>query len=193
MKTFTWLAVLAIVGVSVNASGQTLPASEWRRGTTLAGFAGATSESSDTSAAAGTALAWEVTPRFTLEGRGTWMSKGSGQTDFFALLSAVVPLRPAHSFVPFVSGGVGMYAATVDTASGDVPTFYLNRMTEGVPRDSFRDVMFAVGSGADLYMTPHIAIRPEVSLLVVTTSSDARPLVVYGMQLAYHFERHQMP
>jgi hypothetical protein len=189
MKTFTWLVAIALMSVSVEASGQ--GAVEWQRGTTLAGFVGASTASSETRPAAGTALGWEITPHFTLEGRGAWLPGDSGSTDFFAWLGAILPLRPAETFVPFASAGIGMYRATVEAASEDVPAFYRDRMS--AHREVFEDFMLSVGGGADVFVTPHIAIRPEVSLLVVTSGSDARALAVYGVQVAYHFESRRNP
>src|SRR4029453_15211681 len=134
----------------------------------------------------GTSLGCEIKPHLTLEGRGLWLPHDPGSTDFFAWLGAVVPVRPARVVVPFASAGVGMYQATVNAADG-VPAFYESRMA-GRPRATFEDFALAFGGGASIFVTSHIAIRPQVDLLLVTTQDDPRPIAVYGVHLAYHFE-----
>lgn len=182
-----WLVMFAILTIPVAAAGQTPAGSEWRRGGILAGFVGAGSTASDTTAAAGTVLGWEITPHLGIEGRGTWFRHDPGLTDFSASLAAIVPVLPARSVVPFASAGVGMYRATVDSGSLDVPAFYRGRMTSGAARPVFQDVMFTFGGGADVFVTPHVVLRPEASLYVITTRSDQRTQAVYGVQVAYHF------
>jgi hypothetical protein len=41
-----------------------------------------------------------------------------------------------------------------------------------------------------VFLARHLALRPEVTVLVVTTRDDARAVPVYGLHLAYHFESH---
>ncbi|HLG57495.1 MAG TPA: hypothetical protein VI485_19290 [Vicinamibacterales bacterium] len=187
-----WLAAVAIVGLSVDASGQTSSGIQWQRGTTLDGFLGAASPASGTRAVAGTGLAWEITPHFTLEGRGAWLRHDQRSSDFFALLGALVPLLPARRVVPFASAGIGMYRATIDSGATGVPAFYQQRMAPGVQAPAFDDFMLNVGGGADVFLTSHLAVRPDVTVLVVMTRSDRRVMPVYGVHVAYHFEAHPM-
>ena len=84
-----------------------------------------------------------------------------------------------------------MYQATVNAADG-VPEFYEQRMA-GKQRGTFEDFALAFGGGANVFVTSHIAIRPQVDLLLVTAHGDTRPMTVYGVHLAYHFEPHKMP
>jgi hypothetical protein len=186
-----WL-VLAFAVCTTDARGQTLNGAAWQQGATLSGFAGAAAADT-TRLAAGTALGWEVTPHLTVEGRGVWLPDDSGSTDFFAWLGALVPFRPATSLVPFASAGVGMYRSTVTASSTDVPSFYRDRLAAGASRAIFEDVLLTAGGGADVFVSSHFAVRPEVSLLVVTTRSDRRAAVMYGVHLAYHFEPHRTP
>lgn len=190
LRTVTWL-VLALAVCAADARGQTPTGGSWRQGTTLAGFAGAASADVSTKFAAGTALGWELTPHLTLEGRGVWLPADQGSTDFFAWLGALVPLRPARSIVPFVSAGVGMYRATVDGSEADIPSFYRDRLAVGARRAIFEDLLLSVGGGADVFISSHFAVRPEVSMLLVTTRSDRRTAALYGVHLAYHFEPHK--
>ena len=163
-RTVGWLAAIAFVSLSVNASGQTV--TEWQKGGLLGGFVGAGSTSSETLAAAGLTLGWEVAPHFTIEGRGAWFHRNQVPADFHAQLGAQIPLLPRAAVVPYVLGGVGMYRATVEPGS-DVPAFYLDRMPPGSAREIFQDVTLVFGGGADVFFTSHVAIRPEVTFPVI--------------------------
>jgi hypothetical protein len=180
---------MAIVSVSVEAWGQASSGAQWRSGTTLAAFAGAASPTG-TKPAVGTALGWEIGPHLTLEGRGVWLPEDSESTDFFAWLGALVPFKPAAAVVPFAAAGVGMYRATVQAHASDVPGFYLRRLGNR-QRAIFQDVALAFGGGASVFVTSHVAIRPEVSVVLVTTRSETRTSTLYGVHLAYHFEPHE--
>jgi hypothetical protein len=184
--TFIVVAGLAADGRAQTADGQ------WQRGTVLAGSFGAVAASPDTSLFGGTALGWEIVPRLSVEGRAMWLPNADRPTDFVALLSAAVPLLPGRRTVPFVSGGIGMYRATVDSRSSDIPEFYARRLPAGATRPVFQDVLFSFGAGADLFATSRVAIRPEVSLFAVTADGNRRWMTVYAVSLAYHFEAHGM-
>jgi hypothetical protein len=163
------IVAAALMGLASYASGQTVAGADWHRGTTLGGFVGAASSQSVTDAAAGVTIGWELTPHLAIEGRGLWLDAGHGADAFTALLGARVPILPGRLFGPFVSAGVGLYRAT----SG------------GESRDDFD---LAVGTGAEIALGEHLALRPEVTVLVVTRRSDTRAIPVFGAQLAYHFE-----
>lgn len=54
-----------------------------------------------------------------------------------------------------------MNQATIDARTSDVPDFYQQRLN-GHPRATFNDVALPFGGGVNVFVTPHIAIRPEV-------------------------------
>jgi hypothetical protein len=159
-----------LAGFAPHASGQTVGNADWHRGTTLAGFIGAASSQSVTDSAAGVTVGWEFTPHLAIEGRGLWLDAGPGADAFTALLGARVPILPGRLIGPFVNGGVGLYRATSDGGS-------------------FDDFDLAVGSGADIALGGRLALRPEVTVLFVTTGAT-RTIPVFGVYLAYHFESH---
>jgi hypothetical protein len=166
---------------------------DWQHGTTLVGFGGVQSASSNISGAAGLGFGWEVTQRFALLGRATWFNVNDGMSDFAATLAAHMPLATARSLVPFVSAGVGMYRASFDSNSDVLPAFYLNRMPGGIQgpgTHTFQDFVVTTGGGVDVFVSKHIALRPEASLMLVTTTSDVRPLGVFGVQFVYHIDPH---
>jgi hypothetical protein len=184
---------LVLVTVAPKAWSQTVVADEWRQGTTLAGFVGAASASADTEVAAGAALGWEITPHFTLEGRGIWFDAGHRADAFTALLGARVPLLPGHLLVPFLYGGAGVYRTTFESMSSTIPGFYRRRMMSDEARfrdQAFNDFVAALGGGVDLFLARHLALRPEVTVLLVTTRAETRAVSAFGVQLAYHFESH---
>jgi hypothetical protein len=184
---------MVLITMAANAWSQTVRADEWRYGTTLGAFVGAASASTDTGAAVGATLGWEVTPHFTLEGRGVWFDGGQRADAFTALLGAHVPLLPARPVAPFVSAGAGVYHATFESMSSAMPRFYQRRMmseTAGFQNRTFNDFVVALGGGIDVFLARHLALRPEATVLLVTTRSDTRAVSVYGMHLAYHFESH---
>lgn len=191
-RTCGWLAAAAIMSVSVDASGQTPGGSEWQKGGLLGGFVGAGSTSSETLAAAGWTLGWEVAPHFTIEGRGAWFQRNQVPADFSAQIGAQIPLIPRAAVVPYVLAGVGMYRATVEPGS-DVPAFYLDRMPPGSAREIFQDVTLAIGGGVDIFLNSHVAIRPEVSFPVILSGSSHLTKAIWGVHVAYHFEEHSRP
>src|SRR5688572_2614375 len=166
-----WIVAAAVAGVAPQASGQTIGGHDWHQGTTLAGFIGATTSHSVTDAAAGVTVGWELTPHLAIEGRGLWLDAGPGAGAFTALLGARLPILPGRLIVPFVSGGAGLYRATSDDGS-------------------FDDFDVAAGTGADIALGGRLALRPEVTVLLVTAQADTRTVPVFGVHLAYHFDSH---
>jgi hypothetical protein len=61
---------------------------------------------------------------------------------------------------------------------------------DGARTETFQDFLVTVGGGVNVFVSSHLALRPEANLMLVTTSSDVRPLAVYGLQIVYHFETH---
>jgi hypothetical protein len=178
-----------------HAVGQTAGKTDFRQGTALAGFIGAASTASRTEAAVGGAIAWELTPHFAVEGRGFWLDAAPRANAFAALLGARIPLLPDRPVVPFMSAGAGLYRATFDGVLPAVPRFYQRRMiprTGGWAGRSFDDFALAFGGGVDVLLSQHLALRPELTVLLITTRSHAHAVPVFGAQLAYHFESHPL-
>jgi hypothetical protein len=166
---------------------------DWERGTTLSVFGGAEWAGSHTGGAAGFALGWELWPFFTVEGSGTWLDERAGGSGFAGIIGARVPLVRRGAIVPFAALGTGVFRATVDPARGDVPDFYARRLSgDPVNRRErvFDDFLVALGGGADVYLTRHLAIRPDVRVLMARADGRTRPVTVAGVHLAYHFEDH---
>jgi hypothetical protein len=73
-----------------------------------------------------------------------------------------------------------------------MPSFYRHRARaiDAFDGRTFSDFVVALGGGVDLFAAGHLAVRPEVTVLLVTTRADTRAVPVYGINLAYHFEDH---
>jgi hypothetical protein len=186
------VATALVACTAVDAGAQTVGDVNWHRGTTLAGFFGAATTSSDASAAAGFGLGWELLPHLVIEGRGFWLDAGADAESFAAALGARVPLRPARPIVPFLSSGLGFYHASFDRPHDGMPAFYRQRLESAtdLARATFDDFAVAFGGGVDVYLTEHLALRPEATVMLVIAGSDAHPVPIYGVHLAYHFEDH---
>jgi hypothetical protein len=191
VRTGAWIVAAAISGIAAQASGQTASKTDWHHGTTLAGFAGAAAVGSQTDLAAGAAVGWEFTPHLTVEGRGLWLAAGPGQEGFAALLGTRMPILVNRPVAPFVSAGLGVYRATFEAPPSRIPRLYERRMAamagDWRPR-AFDDFAVAFGGGAEVFLAQHLAFRPELTVLLVTTRTNARAVPVFGVQLAYHFE-----
>lgn len=190
-------AVAALLAFAPGAAfGQTEPASEWSRAGFLSVYGGGAGAASRHGFAAGAGLGWDVTRRLSLEGRGRWFDAPPEESAFAVDLVARYAWRQAYRTAPFVSGGVGMFRAVYEAIDADTPEFYRERGRTDVfgrTRGVFRDVLLSAGGGASLFLTRHIALRPEAGLLIVTTRESARIVPIYGVQFAYHFEPRMEP
>jgi hypothetical protein len=189
------VAAAILIGASDTAA-QTPPVSDgdWQHGTTLAGFVGAASPFSGVDPALGLSLGWELAPAVGLEGRGTWLSAPNGTSAFAAAFGARFAFESARPILPFASAGVGFYRATFDAAaSGAMPRFYRQRITQpGRLSETFDDFLVTIGTGTEVFVSRHIAVRPELTVLLVTTRSDAMAVPLFGVHLVYHFESHEI-
>jgi hypothetical protein len=182
---------VAMTCLSIDASAQTMLPNPWQRGTLLSAFVGAGPGVSDTTATSGLGMGWEVTERFAVEGRGMWFQSVDGQSAFTALLLPRVSLLPSRAANPFVTAGVGMYRASFDAVSNDTPEFYRRRAAGGgLGSRTFDDFVVAIGAGVEVFASAHLALRPDVTMMLVTTRSDRRAVPVYGVHLEYYFESH---
>jgi Outer membrane protein beta-barrel domain len=187
------IAAAVLVAASQASAQATRDTDEdWQHGTTLAGFVGAASPISGVDPAFGLSLGWEVTPRLGLEGRGTWFATPDGVTAFAAAFGARMAFESARPILPFVSAGVGFYRATFEAPSSmAMPRFYGRRMGgNGRLSQTFDDFLVTIGTGTEVFVSRHVALRPELTVLLVKARSDVRAIPLFGMHMAYHFESH---
>jgi hypothetical protein len=193
-----WLVALsigALLGTAIPVCGQSVT-QQWHKGTALSIFGGAASSRDGTDGVAGGAIGWELTRHFALEGSGLWMPGGEPDA-WSALFGSRVNLLSPRGVVPFVSGGLGVHRAIVEVGSRHVPLFYMRRMGmtnaaapgAGTER-TFDDFVMMVGGGVNMYIRRHLALRPDVRLLLVRGNAETRPIAGYGVHLSYHFEEH---
>jgi hypothetical protein len=191
---FIAAAVLMVLCRSDIASAQIAPPlNMWTHGTTVNVFAGAASASSETAPLAGGAVGWEVTRRVALEGAGWWLNRRNGAEAFAAELKALVNVTAARPVVPFVESGIGLYRASFDSSRGTIPGFYQGRTAGNavnVTRMTFTDPSFILGGGVNLFVTRHVAIRPDVEAKIVRRHSQNYVVTAVSVHMAYHFEDH---
>ena len=163
---------------------------DFRRCTT-ANFAGGVSfADGDQTGVFGGAFGWELTSRLNIETTAKWLVPEDGADAFAFLFTAQMPLRARGTFVPFVSGGMGVYSASFESGSSSIPEFYSQRMS-GRSVERFTDPAFVLGGGASIFASRNVSIRPEVEIIWVT--DDGSYFVTSAMvRVAYHFEKHRI-
>ena len=191
---FLSLALAVTLCEAAAASAQTdYSGDQWRHGTTLNVSGGAASASSEAGAVVGAAVGWEIKPWLAVEGGGSWLDREKGAEAFAAELTALIGLRRASPVTPFVEGGFGLYRASFDLSQGPPPGFYGRRLA--TPSNitstvSFTDPSFIVGIGLNVFVTPHLALRPDIGVRLVRRDSQSYVVSALMVHLAYHFEEH---
>jgi hypothetical protein len=186
-------ALVLLFGVP--ASAQTLVrTTAWTHGTTVNVFGGAARTEADTQPLIGTSIGWEITPAIAIEGSGYWFDHGEDAERFAAALKLQAGLPVSRPVVPFLAAGIGLYRASFDPASSTIPDFYRGRIgTTGAAAgtlNTFTDPSFIVGGGVNVFLSRHIAIRPDVEATFVRRNAQHLLVTVAAVHLAYHFEDH---
>jgi hypothetical protein len=167
---------------------------EWTRGTTLNGFAGVATDSSQNGAVLGGAVGWELTPRLAIEGSGSWLEFGHGANAFGGAVKVRTRLSGRRTVDPFLQAGIGMYRASFVRGEESVPTFYRRRMpahmsVAGVGV-SFSDPTLVAGGGVNIFVNRHFAIRPDLEATFVLRDRRHHVVTSVALHAVYHFESH---
>jgi hypothetical protein len=169
---------------------------EWSRGTTLGGFAGVATDTTNTGPAIGGAVGWDLTPRFAIEGSGSWMYFGESRTGFAGAVTLRTRLAGTATRNLFATTGAGLYMASFADKTVAMPEFYSRRIS---PRDrmdpfgrTFTDPSVVIGGGASFALTRHLSIRPEVRTAFVLRNGRSNVLTSAGVHVVYHFENHSV-
>jgi hypothetical protein len=184
---------LVMLALSAPASAQLLHQShDWNHGTTLNLFAGAGTDPAGTQPLLGTSHGWEITPSIGIEGSGYWFDRSGKSDAFAAALKLQAGVTAPHTVVPFVTAGIGLYRASFDAAAGNIPDFYRRRIAmhgdgPGI-MSTFTDPSFVFGGGLNVFVTRHVAIRPDVETMIVVRDSASHVVTAVAVHLAYHFE-----
>jgi hypothetical protein len=163
---------------------------------TTANFMGGVSFADrDQTGVLGGAIGWELTPRLNIEATTRWLLPKNGADAFAVTFTAQMPLLSRRTFVPFVSGGMGVYSASFDKDSSAIPEFYGQRMTPpGVPAgptERFTDPAFVFGGGLSIFAARNVSIRPEVETIWVRDNGMNHFVTSATVRFAYHFELHR--
>ena len=189
------IAALASALSAASATAQSTSHNPFQFGTTLSGFGGATVDSESTAPAAGLELGWEITHHLAVEGATLWSFPGNGEQDFGVMIGPRFNLAHHRRHIPFVTAAVGMYRASFDNLTAELPPFYDSRVSPANrtgKSGTFDDFLASIGGGGELFLQEHWAIRPEVRLLSVINGSDVRWITSFGAHVVYHFERHPL-
>jgi hypothetical protein len=110
------LAVAALVFAASSAVAQEEPRSRWEeRWSAITFTPGFTTAQSDTGAALGGSFLHNLTGRLSLEGTAAYLDRGTGASALHVNASLLVHLLPQTSkYVPYFSGGGGVYRASFD-------------------------------------------------------------------------------
>lgn len=167
---------------------------EWSRGTTLGGFAGVATDTTNTGPAVGGAVGWDLTPRFAIEGSGSWIDFGRSRTGFAGAVTLRTRVTGTAVRNLFAITGAGLYRASFADKTVAMPGFYSRRMS---PRDrmdqfgrAFTDPSVVIGGGASFALTRHVSIRPDVQAAIVLRNGRSNVLTSVGVHAVYHFESH---
>jgi hypothetical protein len=191
IRALTRLVAGVVLGAALPAAASAQSATgDWTQGTTLNLLGAAAVDGSWTSGAAGAAFGWEVTPRFSMEGTGTWLARGPGADGFAADLTALWHITPPRRIVPFAKVGVGMYFASFDPTRSPMPDFYRDRLEPNAVFDqhaTFTDPTIVAGGGFTAWLSRNVSLRPEADVKFVLDGGSAHPIAVIGVRFAYHF------
>lgn len=169
------------------------PGNMWSHGTTANVLGGAAGTSGDRAAIAGGAFGWEIRPWLAIEGSGTWLDWGQGAHAFAPSVTTQVGLLTPRPFVPFLTGGLGLYHASFNRIDTTMPGFYRRRMmaSSGLGNSvTFNDPALVGGGGLNVFVSRHWTVRPEILATVVMRDSRNFVVTMGAVRLAYHFEDH---
>jgi Outer membrane protein beta-barrel domain len=187
--------VLFTLLVWIPAAAQTLPSgADWTHGTTVNLFGGTSTDSSSTGPFLGGGVGWEIKPTLAIEGSMGWIDRpGQDTSAYNAGLKALISFPGESRFAPFLAGGFGLYRASFGAGS-EMPEFYSHRVSSentALNRpNTFTDPAFIFGGGLNIYLNRHLAIRPDVELMIVRADSQSHYVTGVAVRFAYHFEDH---
>jgi len=188
MCTRALLVASVVLGISTSLQAQTKPpAHMWSHCTTLTMSGGISTASDYNGATLSGAIGWEMTPRLSLEGSGTWFDKQTGSTGWAGALNVRAVLVESQTIAPFVEGGFGLYSASFDPKSvTHVPSFYRDRMS-GVITNWFTDPAFFAAAGFDIWRSNRVAVRPTIGAIFAVNDGHAYTTGTATVRLEYHF------
>jgi hypothetical protein len=138
----------------------------------------------------GGAVGWEVTPRFAVDGVGTWSELPDGADAFAGTMRLRVRIAGHRSVDPFVHGGVGLYRAMFESSDGEMPEFYRRRLDpSGLAGATFTDPTLVTGGGVSIFLRRWFAVRPEAEVTFVIRDGT-HVVTSFLLHAVFHFEEH---
>lgn len=165
---------------------------EWNHGTTLNAFVGASGDTTQVGTAFGGAIGWEVTPSIAIEGGGAWTAFGHDTTAFSGTLKVRARVGGTRTVDPFFLAGIGMYHTSFGEHETAIPDFYRRRLDSGdnAFTRTFTDPSLVAGGGISLFLSRHVAIRPDVEAAIVVANGSSHVVTTAAVHFVYHFEDH---
>ena len=193
MRSTSYLlsVVCASLICSAAASAQSVQP-DWSHATTLSGFAGGSRDGTRAGPAFGGAVGWEVTPRFAVDGMGTWTEFGGGADAFAGAMRLRMRIAGHRSVDPFVQGGVGLYRAMFENTDNEMPEFYRRRLdptSAGITGATFTDPTLVTGGGVSIFLNRWFALRPEAEVTFVIRDG-AHVVTSLLVHAVFYFEEH---
>ena len=136
-------------------------------------------------------MGWEVTPRFAVDGVGTWSEFGEGADAFAGTMRLRLRIAGHRSVDPFVLGGVGLYRAMFESTGNEMPEFYRRRLdpAPGISGATFTDPTLVTGGGVSIFLKRWFALRPEAEVTFVIRDGT-QVVTSFSLHAVFHFEEH---
>ncbi|HET7219228.1 MAG TPA: outer membrane beta-barrel protein [Vicinamibacterales bacterium] len=183
----------ACIAWSATAVAQTgVSPSEWSRCTTLNAFVGASGDTTQVGTAVGGAIGWDITPSLAIEGAGAWTEFGHDTTGFSGSLKVRARMAGKRTVDPFFLAGIGMYHTSFGENETAIPDFYRRRLESGDNgfTRTFTDPSLVAGGGVSLFLSRHVAIRPDVEAAILFANGGSHVITTAAVHFVYHFESH---
>jgi len=109
------IAAIAVVALVTGAVALAQTPETAGPGGTIAFLGGGAASTSTAGPLAGATVVYDINERFSLEGQGAWLGRGSGADAFTLTGNVLVNLVPlGRRVVPYAAGGGGLYRASFD-------------------------------------------------------------------------------
>jgi hypothetical protein len=187
------LVVVIVTALPAHAFGQ-LSASqnEWAHGTELGLFAGAAASSTETGPIVTGTAGWDLSHWLAIEGRASWLGRGTGSEAFDADLGGLISLAGGHPVRPYFGAGFGLYRASFDGTASTMSDFYRARIPQSQVTAGtafrFTDPLYRVTAGLSIAAHPHMTVRPEASVLFVRRDGAGETIATFGVRFGFRFE-----
>jgi hypothetical protein len=192
MVRFAVLTAMCIAWSTTALAQSPVAPGEWNRCTTLTAFVAASGDTTQVGTALGGAIGWDITPAIGIEGAGAWAEFGQDTTAFSGTLKVRARVGGTRTIDPFFLAGIGMYHTSFGENDTAIPDFYRRRIESGENAftRTFTDPSLVAGGGVSLFLSRHVAIRPDIEAAIVFANGSSHVVTTAAVHLVFHFESH---